>query len=77
VSLPVDTITDAQIRELRDRYGEGTRVWDPVVVHECDLALGDVTALNDSDRDQRALQARERCATILNTRGGATRKESP
>jgi hypothetical protein len=76
VSLTADTITDDQLRALRERYGEGTRMWDPAVVLECDLALGDATAFDDSDRDQRARQARERCAEILNTRGVTARKES-
>lgn len=76
MSLTADTITDAQIRELRDRYGEGTRLWDPAIVLKCDLALGNATASDDRDRDQRKRQARERCAEILNTRGTATRKAS-
>lgn len=67
--ITADTITDAQIRDLRDRYGEGTRLWDPAIVHECDIALGDIAAFDDAGRIQRLSQARARCAEILNERG--------
>ena len=68
MSLTADTITNAQIRALRDRYAEGKRLWDPAIVHECDVALGDVT-FDDIGRIQRLHQARARCAELLNATG--------
>lgn len=67
MSLTADTIANAQIRALRDRYGEGSRLWDPTIVHECDIAIGDVT-FDDIGQIQRLRQARGRCAAILNER---------
>jgi hypothetical protein len=62
-----DMITDDEIRALRDRFGEGSRLWDPAIVHECDLALGEVEI--DGDAQGRQAQARARCAEIRNARG--------
>lgn len=63
--LSADSITDTQIRALRDRFSEGKRFWDPVIIHECDLALGEVESDDDVDVAPRQHAARARCAEIF------------
>ena len=75
MTLTADTITDEQLRELRDRHGEDTRLWDPAVVHACDVALGDVTFdASGPVQWSRRRMARVRCAELLNA---CPRKAAP
>lgn len=68
MKLTADTITDEQIREMRDTahaYGDG----DPdFVVRVCNRALEAIANLRDADSQWRRVKARARCAEILKAR---------
>jgi hypothetical protein len=71
VKLTAGTITDEQIRELRDGLRDTPA--DRVVKHDCNLALLDLCG-GYAPKHERALITREhraaraRCAEILNAR---------
>lgn len=85
MKFTADTITDAQIRELRAWYAAlPNSITRRVGIEGCDLALGvagveydiDCERLEDEDGNPREANeneiedARARCAEILNQRGG-------
>jgi hypothetical protein len=72
--LTADTITDEQIRELRDSLTPTADFdsFDWQRRRECLIALHDQPYAADSPTSERRAIARARCAEILNARGKAT-----
>lgn len=70
--LTADTITDEQIRELRQRALYAKPFCDSYVVDDCDSALGlaPTRYRRDASKPDAAAirRARARCAEILNAR---------
>jgi len=60
--LTADTVTNAQIRALRETTMNGSPI-----AESCAVALGDLV-LDGTDVDVEIAEARARCADALNTR---------
>ena len=65
MKLTADTINDDQIRELRVRLGSETYAGSSDDAADCEVAIAAPVG------SLRRVQARARCAAILNARSGA------
>lgn len=75
--LTAYTITDVQIRELRQDVGNATSlgVFERMLLHDCrnallNLSIGYCTPHERRHYERVRRDARERCAEILNNRAG-------
>lgn len=76
MKVTAETITDAQIRDLRDALLAGdTRTILGADYRECGIALGLVWALSPAypTSPTRIAQARARCAAIWNAKQGSAK----
>ncbi len=66
--LTADTITDEQIRELRESVGDAALAGDRILRYDCKIALGELRSGPTGSSDAEIRACRARCAEILNAR---------